>query len=172
MHAYTYRTSLLKDINLNISEHSFYVDNEFALLPIPSVNKVHVSHCSVYRYRLGIAGQSVSMNGRRRHCDDAIRVCKKLIAFSKDVDFHDHPHEVFFQRALRNLAAFTYESILMLPINKNSYHKAYTFDCFMRDESPASVYSGREYRKSIQLFKKSPRLFYVICACIVQRKSC
>ena len=59
MHAITYRTSLLKDNKITITEKSFYVDQEYISYPFPFVKSIAYQMIELYYYRLGRPGQSV-----------------------------------------------------------------------------------------------------------------
>ena len=72
MHAMTIRTDLIRKANMPIDEHTFYVDMEFVAFPIPYVETVAFFEDAVYQYRLGLPGQSMSIqkmggtkNGRK-----------------------------------------------------------------------------------------------------------
>lgn len=81
MHSVTYRTELLREHDIRIDEHRFYVDMEYIIFPIPFVKTVYVSDIPVYMYRLGLGGQSVSLTGLRRHSQDHIDVLGALLSF-------------------------------------------------------------------------------------------
>ena len=57
MHALTWRTELLRDVR--ITEHSFYVDQEYAAFPMRLCRTVDYEPICLYQYRLGRQGQSM-----------------------------------------------------------------------------------------------------------------
>ncbi|WP_159991233.1 glycosyltransferase family 2 protein [Pelistega ratti] len=61
MHMTTYKTNLLKENNIKITERIFYVDNEYILYPLLYVNTACLLQEELYQYRLGRVGQSVSI---------------------------------------------------------------------------------------------------------------
>lgn len=61
MHNMTIRTELLKSHCPAITEHCFYVDNEFILFPIPYVKSILWIKDIVYMYRMGLDSQSVNL---------------------------------------------------------------------------------------------------------------
>ena len=66
------RTEVLKKSSVRLTEHCFYTDNEFAMAALLySRDAVKLDH-PVYRYRTGIAGQSMSVEGRILHKTDKI----------------------------------------------------------------------------------------------------
>lgn len=59
MHSLIYRTALLRECGLHVPEHSFYVDNYFAFIPLPRVQRLVYLDVDLYRYYIGRADQSV-----------------------------------------------------------------------------------------------------------------
>src|SRR5690625_7944023 len=60
MHSMTYRTDLMRSIELHVPENSFYVDNYFAFVPLPWVRKMTYLNVDLYRYFIGREDQSVN----------------------------------------------------------------------------------------------------------------
>lgn len=83
MHPLVIRTDILKDHEIRMTEHCFYVDNEYTTFPIPYVNKVKYLPYNVYMYRLALATQSVSMKGFQNHIKDHSKVVISLLEFLK-----------------------------------------------------------------------------------------
>lgn len=81
MHALVLRSSILKEHQVRLDEHCFYVDVEYVLYPLPYVEKVVYYDLYVYMYRLGQVTQSVSIEGFRKHIDNHITVCTHLTTF-------------------------------------------------------------------------------------------
>lgn len=81
MHALAIRTDVLKDNQIRLDEHCFYVDVEYTLYPIPYVNTVQYLDLFVYMYRLDQVTQSVSMQGYQKHMQNHIDVIMHLTEF-------------------------------------------------------------------------------------------
>ena len=62
MHAITYRTDLLKNNDITLTEHCFYTDQEYDLLPLRWVNTIRIAPVTVYCYHIGRGEQSVSLS--------------------------------------------------------------------------------------------------------------
>ena len=60
MHMTTYRTAILKENNIKISEKMFYVDNEYKIYPSIYLKTAIILRDVLYQYRLGREGQSVA----------------------------------------------------------------------------------------------------------------
>ena len=69
MHALVIQTSILKENQIRLDEHCFYVDVEYVLYPIPYVETVQFLDLFVYMYRLAVMTQSVSLQGYQKHID-------------------------------------------------------------------------------------------------------
>lgn len=74
MHSMTYRTELLRSIDLHVPEHSFYVDNYFAFVPLPWVRKLSYLNVDLYRYFIGREDQSVNETVMIGRIDQQIRI--------------------------------------------------------------------------------------------------
>lgn len=59
MHGITYRTAIIQEHDLRLSERTPYVDLEYQILPVPFINKVAYINHSFYIYNYGIEGQSM-----------------------------------------------------------------------------------------------------------------
>ncbi len=83
MHALIFKSSILKEQNILLDEHSFYVDVEYILYPLPFVKTLEYFDLSVYMYRLALATQSVSMQGFQKHIQNHIDVILHLAEFAE-----------------------------------------------------------------------------------------
>lgn len=79
MHSVIYRTQLLKDCNLELPKHTFYVDNIFVYHPLPYVKKMYYLDVNFYRYYIGRADQSVNEKVMIGRVDQQVRVNKIMI---------------------------------------------------------------------------------------------
>lgn len=84
IHSSVFRTSIFREHGLRLQEHTFYVDTEFCLLPIPFVKTVFFLDEVVYRYTVGEAGQSISPESFVRRYDDHLRVVSRMIAYAEE----------------------------------------------------------------------------------------
>lgn len=79
MHSVIYRTELLRDINLTLPEHCFYVDNIFVYVPLPHVKTMYYMDVNMYRYFIGREDQSVNETTMMKRIDQHLRVTKIMI---------------------------------------------------------------------------------------------
>ena len=83
MHSVIYRTKVLRDCNLVLPEHTFYVDNLFVYNPLPYVKTMYYVNVDLYRYFIGRDDQSVNEKVMMGRIDQQIKVNKLMI------DAHD-----------------------------------------------------------------------------------
>lgn len=81
MHSVTWRTDILRDNDITIDHHRFYVDMEYIGLPVPWAEKVYITELPLYMYRLGDNGQSVSIASMQKHMDDHLKVMDRMLEY-------------------------------------------------------------------------------------------
>lgn len=67
MHAYTLKTSILKNNNIHLDEHMFYVDVEYIVFPIPFIKKYKFINLPLYNYRVNEKEQSVGIKSMKKN---------------------------------------------------------------------------------------------------------
>ena len=84
MHSVFYRTELVKNCDLQIPLHTFYVDNIYVFHPMPFVKTMYYLNVDFYRYFIGRPDQSVNEQVMIRRIDQQIRVNKLMIDYYVD----------------------------------------------------------------------------------------
>lgn len=79
MHSLMYRTELLRECGLRLPEHTFYVDNIFAFVPLPHVKRMYYLNVDLYRYYIGRDDQSVNEAVMTKRIDQQIKITKIMI---------------------------------------------------------------------------------------------
>ena len=79
MHSVIYRTKMLRDCQLELPKHTFYVDNIFVYNPLPYVKKMYYVNADLYRYFIGRDDQSVNEKVMIGPIDQQIKVNKLMI---------------------------------------------------------------------------------------------
>ena len=74
MHAVIYRTDLLRDMNLRLPKHTFYVDNIYVYEPLPHVKTMYYLDVTLYLYYVGRDDQSVNTEVMKKRIDQQDRV--------------------------------------------------------------------------------------------------
>lgn len=79
MHSVIYRTALLRECNLELPKHTFYVDNIFVYVPMPYVKTICYLDVDFYRYFIGREDQSVNEKVMIKRIDQQIKVNKIML---------------------------------------------------------------------------------------------
>jgi len=74
MHALIYRKQVLTESALKLPEHTFYVDNLFAYLPLDFVHSLYYLNVNLYRYYIGREDQSVNESVMIKRIDQQLKV--------------------------------------------------------------------------------------------------
>ncbi len=79
MHSVIYRTQMLRECELKLPKHTFYVDNIYVFKPLPSVKKLCYIDVDFYHYFIGREDQSVNEKVMITRVDQHIRVTKIML---------------------------------------------------------------------------------------------
>ena len=79
IHAQIYRTSLLREIELRLPHHTFYVDNLYCFVPLLHVSRMYYLNADLYHYCIGRADQSVSEQVMLKRIDQQFRINLMLL---------------------------------------------------------------------------------------------
>lgn len=80
MHNITIRTELIKRNTVKLRENCFYTDNEFVAECIALSSDIYLFSETIYDYRIGREGQSISIDGYIKHFDDLVNVGMDLLS--------------------------------------------------------------------------------------------
>lgn len=83
MHALYFRTEILREANVTLPEHMFYVDNIFSVQPLHLVKKICYLDIDLYHYFIGREDQSVNESVHIKRIDQQIYITKYIL---KNVD--------------------------------------------------------------------------------------
>ena len=80
MHSVIYRTKLLRECELELPKHTFYVDNIYVFNPLPYVKSMYYMDVDFYRYYIGREDQSVNEQVMIRRIDQQLKVNKIMVS--------------------------------------------------------------------------------------------
>lgn len=103
MHALIFRTEILRQAHVILPEHTFYVDNLFAYVPLPYVKTIRYLSVDFYQYFLGRDDQSVNEQVMMKRIDQQIRVTR-LVAGSVDLEKVKKEHPKLANYMRRNIS--------------------------------------------------------------------
>ena len=144
IHSLTIKTSILKENNVRVQEHTFYVDVEYGLLPIPYVNTVEFLDETVYCYYIGNSGQSID--------EDHYRVVKRMVSFAC-LCKADAPHLQYIGSVLRKLC-FTHYMLAAFYDDdvKRGKSRAREFDAWLK-ENDSKLYQEMNRSMYIRMLR-------------------
>lgn len=79
MHSLVYRTAMLHECGLKLPEHTFYVDNIYAYVPLVHVRTLYYLNVDLYRYYIGRPDQSVNEQVMISRLDQQIKVNRLMV---------------------------------------------------------------------------------------------
>ncbi|WP_347348928.1 glycosyltransferase family A protein [Nigerium sp.] len=100
MHSAIFRTELLRECGLQLPTHTFYVDNIFVYVPLPSVETLYYLPVDLYRYFIGRDDQSVNEPVMISRLDQQMRITRVM------VDAHQLPEAAGNDRLARYMEAY------------------------------------------------------------------
>lgn len=139
MHSLAIRSDILKEHNIRLDEHCFYVDVEYILYPVPYVERVAYFDLYIYMYRLAQATQSVSMLGYQKHIQNHTDVIFHLIDFVTAYEKKEDKTAEKVNYISKRIAEMIGEQItiyMSYPVdNEEIKHKFQEFDARIRSKS-------------------------------------
>ena len=112
MHSVIYRTMLLRECNLELPKHTFYVDNLFVFQPLPYVKNLYYKNVNFYHYFIGRDDQSVNEKVMISRIDQQIRVNKIMIDTMADNKIADKRIRQYMTSYLDIITTVTYVMLI------------------------------------------------------------
>ncbi len=160
MHQWTIRTAVLRDHAIRMSEHSFYVDMQFISFPVPWIQTCCLLDFPVYRYHLGVKGQSVAAESMRKNRGQHQRILCSLVRFYQErARAGDSGARLaYLAENIAKMQADQVKSILSLPVGKKALLKLRRSEQWLARECPAGYAANK--RKSLRLLRRSGYRLY------------
>lgn len=165
MHESTFKTSILKSMNLNITEHCFYTDTEYVISVIPFVNSVWFFNNPIYVYRIGREGQSVSLEGIKKHYKDHEIVFWKNLEVYKQLEGNK---KRFVLYRLRKELATHFKYYCLLPLSLNNFRGLCKFYENVKTKCPDVLQEGITYSRFVALIHYSKCYLYGLYCLLVR----
>lgn len=119
MHELAIRTVCMDPEGFNVSEHCYYVDNEYVFQCIVRAKTLAFYPQPIYCYLLGRAGQSMSLEGTRKHYRDIVCVSESIYKYCEKIDSKSLSE--WAQRSILSITHNTYNIFFLL--DKPEVHK-------------------------------------------------
>lgn len=142
MHAMTIKTELLRKMRVKIDEHMFYVDMEYITFPIPYVNTLIFLEPSVYRYRLGLPNQSMSIKKMQANLKNHLHVLLRLERYAEHMDSKlNEAQKQYINEIIGWMIGSQMKIYISFPLGSGKRKEAMALDAFMKKRNPGAYYS-------------------------------
>lgn len=169
MHNITIKTEILRDHQVRLDEHCFYVDSEYISYPIPYVETVSFLDDFVYMYRIGRSGQSISMDQMQRNERNYDKVLQSLCAFYKklgrEIPCSDRKRS-YLAGIIARVLAGKYKIVLSAPASTEKKKELQRYDEKMRTEFP-DIYAAN-INMAVKILRGSGYATYRIISALVK----
>lgn len=156
MHCICYKTSILQQNYIRLTEHCFYTDSEYVLFPLAFARTAIYLPIELYIYRCEREGQSISLEGLTKHINDFEPVIRDINQYFDCLD--GYRNKKLIEYKIRKIYRYYIMCILLLPPNQINKTKLKDFI-----ESTIKKYPHRlQYRgnEKILLLRYSKYLLY------------
>ena len=162
-HTVIYKTQILKEHNIKLDEHCFYVDSEFMLLPIPYVNTIRYYKIPLYCYRLGIEGQSVSPESRIRHKADSFKVAQRLLQFYQELPQDlSASKKTYITNGIAAHMLWHFKTLLLCKTGRENREELKNFDLSIKEKAPQVFDAMTTFKDSSTLIKMARGMGYLM----------
>lgn len=144
MYSLAFKTNLIQQNQVQITEHCFYTDNEYVVKCSSLCKTAIVMPYCIYCYRLARPGQSVSVDGMRKHYKEFELILRKMLTYVKQNVTNKHLQELFYER-YRGLSYYYYETLFLMGAGKEYKMAMKSYDQWLKKEFP-DIYKKISYR--------------------------
>lgn len=130
------KMSILKKINRPLQEHTFYVDVEYILFPVPYLKTVEFVNYWIYKYCRGNEEQSVYLPTMVERYDHHERVMKSVLNYENEYSMTEAQHQ-YYDAILKRLLYTHYALCLVYDKNQmRGFERGRSFDHFLNMTHP------------------------------------
>lgn len=134
MHSCTFKTDILRDNKVYLLEKCFYTDAEFTLKALDNCKTVEFVDLMIYKYRLARAGQSVSLEGLKKHYQEHYKVLMELLRYEQiEMKPENRP---FFTQKIKQLVQTQYAIFLGLEPSRQHKEEFQKYDQEIKNMYP------------------------------------
>ncbi len=178
MHNMTIKTEILREHQVQIDEHCYYVDTEYITYPIPYVETISFLEEVVYLYRIGSQGQSIGIEKMQKNEHNYDKVLSSLLAFYDRLaegTAHDargipctSVKKRYIARLIARTAAGKMKIMLSFPASRQKKQELVKFDQGLKHRHP-DIYRAN-INRAVALLRLSHYTIYLPASVLVQRR--
>ena len=165
LHSVTYKTCLLKDNNIRLTEKCFYEDFQYVLYPMPYIKTALLFDFPVYYYLVGQEEQSVNAEKALKNVEMYVKVYADSIKYLEKVSGElDRNSMEYMNRCMCRYLLSLYNIFIRNGKHPYSYEKLQRVDKKVRQVSEY-FYSrvGKENVYISVMRKGNKRMLYLLC---------
>lgn len=166
MHECCFKTSLLKDNHIKITEKCFYTDVEFVIRGLSVTKSIGFLDKIIYKYRVARAEQSMSINGFRKHYRDHLKMTYNMLEFEKNYS-GDAQIKNVIQNRLKKVVMMQYNIFCLLEGTAEQKTDLEKFDELLKYNYPSLYHVSM---KKVTLLRKSKFISYPFLAKYYSKK--
>ena len=110
-----YRTTLLRESNLQLPLHVLYTDRMYFTIPFAKVNTVRFTDACVYCYRIGRDGQSMSLESQFKHFEERVSGMLEICKFYRAEKDNKNPRCAYLLQRVATSHVITARVIRFMP---------------------------------------------------------
>jgi hypothetical protein len=160
MHCSCFRTKLLQEHDITITEHCFYTDVELVNRPVPYLQTICICHYPIYVYRIGREGQSVSKTGIRKHYKEHEKVFWNLLEIYRGLSDEQTAKRQFLRQRLVKETAAQMKYYCYLERGKAPKAELRSFGDRLKQEAPELLDAAMSYSRFVRLMVQTNYIAY------------
>lgn len=154
-HGITYRTSFYKECGMQLTEHVFYEDYEYATFPCCHANCVTPFDLFLYNYRIGDVNQSVSEANRLRRLSHIESVLERMtIEYNKVPNIEENRASYIATKIQELLLSYLTTVLLVNPDKKAGRQLAKQQMQICQTEAPLSYHLIKRKYQVFQILNR------------------
>ncbi len=136
-HAVVFRTDILRNNDIVLDEHCFYVDTELMVLSVPYISSIKYYDLFVYCYRLDNEGQSVSESSRMKNILHSKRVSLRLLKYYRlTAPTLDDDKKKYMTGGIAGPCMWHFRGLTFFAPDENKRKELVRFDRYVKRISP------------------------------------
>lgn len=156
----TVRTSLLKEHLGELPHHVAYTDQLFVMRSMRYVRTAAFISRVIYRYRVGVEGQTVSPEGRIKNHQAALSAIREILKEYGDVD--DELQKNFMRERVMRYYIYAVRTMLLLPRTGAARATMTGLILYAKKYAPDIARSAEAFSGKIRLLHTLPAIGYLI----------
>lgn len=152
-HSMCFNTEFLRSTGLRMSEHTYYEDQEFAILPFMHAESIMILPDMLYEYRIGDVHQSTNFLNQAKRVSNHQAVVERIVDYYISCKPMGKARDEFLRKRIAVAVNSNYATLLVKnPDKKEGRKKAAVFREYLLRKEPALVkMTDRRYK----LFQRS-----------------